>query len=202
VQNNTTNSKQFINYEDRRILAKEAMRALLEQVLNMKAKGTSEQLSVQNIQNAKEYYWKWKKDRTTHKKLGVSLGLGVFFGYLVISNMMGIGVSLFIASVFALLTYLVDSDITKCRYVSSMLGALDFIPNGERQYYINGLKVEIFGGLPKCTISKIRILVGVLLVIAFTILSEILGTNQREIFGIFAGITLAITNMLDNNIKE
>jgi len=191
-------SFQEINYEDRQILSKEAIRSLLNQAVTADKAKTQIIFNVKEIQDAKEYYPFWRKERTFFKRFGFTAVVAGIFGYLLYTNFFGFwgNIGVVVSYLFGL--WILSDNATKCRYIEETLGDISFIDAKKRAFFKQGLKSELWGCYGECRFNWVKFAIAGLILIAVTVGEYLAPTfelhKQLSIVGVFA---IFIANMLD-----
>lgn len=204
------NQYSSINFEDRQILSKDAIRSLLDQAIRIKKNKTGEELKRSDIQNTKEYYSHWKRERKIYKKIGLSFLFSLAFAWLLYSPEFDLIAKIATLSIFLFWRAASEYVSTKCSYIHEMLGDISFLDKEEekakeedknwRKYYTRGLKVEVFGGTEKCSIKYVETLLAVTLLFGVAVCAALMPELKQQAVGIGAMIMFFANQM--SFIKE
>lgn len=189
--------KEVIDYEARKKISKEAIRTLLDQIRQGEKNNTPIVFSARDIQNAKEFFSKWKEERIFYKKFPVTIGLVVIFGYLLNTNFFG-----FLGSIGIVISYLFaftlfEHSSTKCVYVREIAGDMSSYSIKERERYIEGIKSELWIGNDKCELNYIKVAISTVVLLSLTVAQHFVTTLElHQQLSMFSAISLGVINKI------
>jgi len=195
-----------INLNDRREKSKAAIRQLFAQAKRIEEEGLPAQdLDHALAQDAKEFFASWRREKREGKVIVAVAASAIFFFLFTRPDLEIVGnrladafiVTAAAGAVWVTLWFATERDIaTKRNYVATMLGRLDQVKPGKRDFYIDGLRFHIFG--PRKERYR-RVLFGVMLVIPLLFGFFALLAKDPILSAICAGfgaIVFFITNIL------
>ena len=190
-----TNQYSSINFEDRQILSKDAMRSLLDQAIRIKQYKSGEEITRSDVQNAKEYFPHWKKERKIYKKIGLSFLFSLAFAWILYTPEFDLISKLVLFFFFVLWRGTAEYLATKCSYVREILGDTSFLNEEEKQYYSRGLKVEIFNGAEECSFEYLKAFLAIVLLASVIFIAALIPELREQGVGTGAMILFFVNQM-------
>ncbi len=202
MSNQNQKNYESVNFEDRQIASKEAMKELFEQVIKIDKLKIREMPRTSLIQKSKDYFSRWHKERRQYKKIEIALLFGLAFSIVIYYNIFGLLVNFTLVSFYAVFIYFAELKRNKCTYVNEMLGNISHLNEEERIKYTGIVKSLVFGGESKCKFLWIKFALMLSFLFGSVIYQHFTSSflNHTNVSGII-GLIVIIINM-SNFYKE